>query len=111
MTDTERNIIALIEEKIRGCDNAAKARPDKAGMHDNTKRVLSALIGDIEQGLHGDEGWQRWTRPGIPCHPDAIIEIRTLDGSTDKGKACNFTWSTQCGWATIVEWREISPQT
>ena len=52
MSDPEKSIIALIEQKMRGCENAGYARPDQAAMHDHTKRVLANLIGDIQQGLH-----------------------------------------------------------
>ena len=79
---------------------------DKGGVQDleKARHYLDKLIDDSTGPT-----WQRWTKPGMPCAPETMIEVRTLDGNTAKGPASIFTWSAGCGWATIVEWREISP--
>ena len=101
-------MMAAIDRRIQYCVTAAKARPHEQSQWFTTQKQFETLRDEIESGLHG-EAWIRWTNPAIPCAPDTQIEIRKLDGSTAEGRAGDFTWSAQCGWATIVEWREISP--
>jgi predicted Fe-S protein YdhL (DUF1289 family) len=49
------DIIAYLNGIVRGCDRHANERPDKAAMHENTKRVMLTAIEDIKGGIHEGE--------------------------------------------------------